>query len=122
MSWSEIEQWLPKEISNTLTRAEKTLFQAIEQGKEINFSTGDKVADALNNDNSWDDSRTLRSIVLRWLVTNKKIEKLLIQKGIRIIGAKVIDVLDLEALTLPFPLVFVSCTLREGINLKSVLQ
>lgn len=119
MSESEIEEWLPVELSNSLTRAERIILMGVKKEFEFNFKTGDEIADKLENDNLWGSSRELRSTFLRWFLKNKNIEPLLTQKGIKIIGAKITGILDFEALVLSFPIEIVDCALREGINLKS---
>ena len=98
MSESEIEEWLPVELSNSLTRAERIILRGVKKEFEFNFKTGDEIADKLENDNLWGSSRELRSIFLRWFLKNKNIEPLLTQKGIKIIGAKITGILDFEAL------------------------
>src|SRR5688572_27856859 len=87
----------------SLTAAEQILLASVVAGKEARC--GGPIA---GNDNlhaaTWDKSQTVRAEIIRWLCVDRKATCYIHPKGIHVTGAKIDGELDLQSVTIPFPL------------------
>jgi hypothetical protein len=57
--------------------------------------------------------------MIRWPCVNRSASSQIDPKGICIKSAQIDDQLDLEAVTIPFPLALIRCAIPDGVNLRS---
>ena len=101
-----------------LADADEILFDAVADGNWADYSEGgDK--DRPENANSWGERRTINANRIEWLCRDKKAKELVTDKGIQIIGAKIVGILDLSYAEIPFPLSFWECDFTKEIYLYS---
>lgn len=100
-----------------LSDSERLLLLQVIDGKVAGYtnSNGD-VNNQLNVDECLQDC-TIRADFIVWLCTNAEIPPLLHQKGITLIGAKILGMLDLRFVSIDFPLIFHQCVFTEAIKL-----
>jgi sRNA-binding regulator protein Hfq len=99
-----------------LTEADKILFAAVANGNWANYSEGedkDKPEDA----NSWPERRTINANRIEWLCSDRQAKELVTDKGISVIGARIVGAVDLSFREIPFPLFFYRCVFNENIYL-----
>jgi len=60
----------------------------------------------------------IRAEVIRWLCMDQSIIRYIDPKGLGIVCARIEGLLDLAHLKVPFPLVFVKCSIRGGVDLR----
>lgn len=101
-----------------LTIAEVKLLQAVVDGKEANFSSNENEFNDPANASHWDENRTLRASLLVWLCTDSIACTFLPHLGLNIVGAKIVETLDLRFASLGFPMVFRRCAFLEPIRLE----
>ena len=100
-----------------LTEADKILFAAVADGNLADYREGgdkDKPEDA----NSWPERRTINASRIEWLCRDRQAKELVTDKGIQVIGAKVVGTVDLGFAEVPFPLAFWGCVFNEMINIR----
>jgi hypothetical protein len=101
-----------------LTDAEKAFLHAIAVGEVArDNSQSQKETDPKHSD-TWGQSRTIRARVIRWLCVDRKAISHIDPKGIRIEAAKITGELDLNSVTVPFPLVLKRCAIPDGLQLE----
>jgi hypothetical protein len=101
-----------------LTDDENKLLHAVASGEVA--QCGDQAA-AQNDPQSsdtWGQPGTVDAKVIRWLCVDPEAVRHIDPKGIRLDAAKVSGQLDLDCVTVPFPLVLRGCTIRAGVNLQ----
>jgi len=101
-----------------LTDDENKLLHAVASGEVA--QCGDQAA-AQNDPQSsdtWGQPGTVDAKVIRWLCVDPEAVRHIDPKGIRLDAAKVSGQLDLNCVTVPFPLVLRGCTIRAGVNLQ----
>jgi hypothetical protein len=104
------------------TEAERALLRAVQEGKNADCRTSEALRtqeEDPSRANEWDDQRTIRAPLLRWLCVDRAAKECVDPYGIRISFAKLSGRLDLSYATLPFPLVCNSCWWPEGVDLTA---
>ncbi len=105
------------EMPHDLTEAEKHLIAQVAKGEFANYSSGDAENDKPANAAEWGPERTIRANLIRGLCIELA-KNSYNPKGIFVRGARIIGDLELDWLTLPFPLVFLACLFENGISLN----
>ena len=101
-----------------LTDSEQKLLRAVAAGEEADFSDEDEALNDLSTADEWSEERHLRASLLVWLCTDKAAGEYLTHRGMRIIGAQIVEgELDLQDACLEFPLSLHQCVLLEPIQL-----
>ena len=109
---------LARKKFDTLTEAEKKLFQAVVNGELADFSDSlDKNNDP-NGAEKWCDDRVLKADRIAWLCTDPEASAMVTHKGIRVKGARIDGELDLEYARISFPLYFEKSAFPGGIDLR----
>jgi hypothetical protein len=103
------------QVPDNLTQAETRLLIAAKEGEIADFTTGDPERDNPAGGADWEAERMIRAEVLRALCLGAWPEMNIGPKGIRIKGAHVTGVLDLETTTLGFPLRLTYCHISCGL-------
>jgi len=106
---------LPEKFKKDLTEAEKLLLQCAESGDIVDLSPGEEIDTAKYGE--WEHERTIRSEIITFLLTDKKVRDFISYKGIKIRGAKIEGKLNLSYADIPFPIVFNNCAFPDGIDL-----
>ena len=65
----------------------------------------------------WRASRQIRALLIRWLCVDHEALGLIDPKGIRVMGARIIGVLDLSLVTVPIPVALLNCRFTDLVNL-----
>ncbi|MFI5351662.1 MAG: hypothetical protein ACHQZS_01780 [Candidatus Binatales bacterium] len=94
-----------------LTAAESKLVAAAKEGGPANYTVA-RDPDGAN----WGPERTIRAEVIYTLATSKSLD--VHAKGVRVLGAKITGVLDLEGAEVPHPLSLENCFIAEPIILR----
>lgn len=98
-----------------LTKADEILFAAVANGNKADYMEGgDK--DNPENAYKWGKKRIIDANRIEWLCRDKKAKELVTDKGIQVIGAKIVGTIDLSFVDIPFPLLFQKCVFNETIN------
>jgi|SRR5882724_111342 len=100
-----------------LTEAEAKLLHAAATGDPADYRGPTDGENDPKHAETWDELRTIRARIIRWLCVDREAVKHIEPKGIRIEAAKIIDQLNFEAVTIPFPLALTRCAIQDGINL-----
>ena len=101
-----------------LTESEQKLLRAVAAGKKADFSDGNEALNDLSTADKWSAERHLRASLVVWLCADKAAGEYLTHRGIRIIGAQIIEgELDLQDAYLEFPLILNRCIFLEPIQL-----
>jgi hypothetical protein len=109
---------LARENFGQLTEAEEALFRAATTGCIADYRVGSEEADNLNNVGKWGNERTIRADRIRWLCAISKRDNLVGSAGVRVTGAKFIDELTLDYISVELPLSFSHCVFVGPISLK----
>jgi hypothetical protein len=102
-----------------LTDAERKLLHAVPAGEIADYHSPDAAENDPQRADTWDTSNTIRAKVIRWLCVNGKAIRHVDPRGIRINGVRINGQLDLEAVTIPFPLFLTDCVMHDGVVLES---
>jgi hypothetical protein len=108
---------LAAEAFPDLTDAEETLCRRVAAGKIADYPGPTLAQNDPQQVRDWGCERTIRAKVIRWLCVDREAITHVDPNGIRIDAAKIIDALHLEAVTIPFPLVFIRCAIADGVYL-----
>ncbi len=100
-----------------LTDAEKKLIAAAAVGVVADYSSQTTGENNPRKSATWGAPRTIRAQVIRWLCIDREGRNHIDPKGIRLDAARIDGQLDLEAVTIPFPLILTRCAIRDGMNL-----
>jgi len=65
----------------------------------------------------WSDERSVRAALIRWLGADRTAKELVDPHGLWIHAARIVDMLDLASVTVPFPLIFDNCLFASAIVL-----
>ncbi|GEM_PF-4649178 len=65
----------------------------------------------------WDHNRDIRAGVIRWLCVNREAKVLVDPSGISVIGARIIDFLNLNSAEIPFTLALKHCFFTDAVGL-----
>lgn len=99
------------------TETEQHLTAAAQKGEVADFRTEDAVRDDPAGGADWGPERTIRAESIIRLCMEADPYKPVHAKGIRIKGAKITGVLDLEAVALSYPLELSSCWFEKQVDL-----
>jgi hypothetical protein len=106
-----------------LTEAEKRLLRAAPVGELArggeNFKDGDPNNDPSQAEN-WDRERSVRAEIVRWLCVDREARIRVDPKGILLYAARIDGPLDLAFVTVPFPVNFWCCRVKDDANLMYV--
>ncbi len=105
-----------------LTICEQKLLKALPLGEYAVCGPNRDDRDPANDPSKADDwpepeTRQISAKLIRWLCVNKAALGLIDPKGIQIYGAKVPDPLDLDFISVPFPICFLHSFLSNGMSL-----
>jgi hypothetical protein len=104
-----------------LTAAEIKLLQAAGRGEYAHCSPNPDIRDPANDPRTaqnWGAERQIRADLVRWLCVHRSAKELVDPLGIQIYAAKILGVLDLSYVTVPFPLILHRCSLDGELNLR----
>jgi hypothetical protein len=101
---------------NTQTDLERRLREAIVTGQPVNLQSGDMEADAPARGGEWGAERTVDAALLANLLTQTDGRDR--PRALRLVGAAIVGVLDLEAAELACPMSLVSCWFEQPVNLS----
>src|SRR5258708_5418371 len=112
---------LVQQYFHDLTHAEKALVHAAPLGQLAVCGPSDDPCHPSNDPQCadlWGPDRSIRSDFLAWLCHNHEAKTLIHPKGLQILGALVVDALDISFTTIGFPLALARCRLRGELNLQ----
>jgi hypothetical protein len=109
---STVEELASQSFQN-LTEAELRLLASASTGKAAHCGAIDKAPNdpenAAGNAHNWGTSREIRADLIVWLCTDPAANKCVHSKGLTVVCAKILGVLDLSAIAVRFPLMFFQC-------------
>jgi hypothetical protein len=108
---------LPPQFKWDLTEAEKLILKKAPKGEGADCRKIDHKVYDVEKPEEWPEARTVRAKFLEWLLRDKEAQKLIHDKGVRIIGIKVANQLDLECIRLPFPVAIFYSRFEGGLIL-----
>jgi hypothetical protein len=108
---------LPEKFKKDLTEAEKLLLQCAESGDIVDLSPGEEI-DPIKYE-EWGRERTIRSEIITFLLTDKKVRDFISYKGIEIRSVKIEGEFNLRYAEIPFPIIFKNCAFPDGVNLNT---
>ncbi|SYZ72746.1 conserved hypothetical protein [Candidatus Zixiibacteriota bacterium] len=111
---------LAEEQFGALSHADEAFFIGISNEGLVNYQSEFSEENLLVNALKWDAGRVLSASRINWICKNAAAREFITHIGVCIIGARIEEKLDLEFLTLPFPLLFHQCFIKEDINLFSL--
>ncbi len=108
-----------------LSAAEQNVLRAVQSGEVAYCGPSDKADDTENDPSKaagWDAGRTIRARLIRWLCVDPEASKRVDPQGIQVHAARIGDPanekdLELYAISIPFPLVFVASSFQVPIRL-----
>lgn len=106
-----------------LSAAELKLLEVAPKGEFAVCGRSDDAADPANyprNADNWGKDRQIRSGLIRWICRDPTASDLVDPKGIQIIGARLVGVLDLSELHVPFRLALLHCRATEEMILRGI--
>lgn len=109
---------LPDELKSGLTKAEELLLQGLPTGQGLSCRTGKPQEDDPVNASKWGEGRTIRGEFLKWLCTNQEITSYIHQRGIGIVGMRIIGGLNLIGEVVTCRLTFVLCAFPDGVDME----
>jgi hypothetical protein len=101
-----------------LAEPEQRVVLAASTGKLVDLQAGDAHLDDPSQAERWDATRTVRADLLTELLTGRRQPQAGPVRAVKLRGARIIGVLDLEAAKLACPLLLEGCSVDEPINLK----
>lgn len=111
---------LARHYFEDMTAAEIELVRASSRGELAVCGVSDDLGDPANdpdNANGWGNERHVRADLIEWLCLDRRASPLIHPKGIKLLGAKITDAIDLSFVTIGFPLVLARCRLLKELNL-----
>jgi hypothetical protein len=109
---------LAQTASFDLSDPESKLLWAVSKGEDADYKANDEALNDSARSSEWNENRTLRATLIRWLCTDSEACKFLTHSGLSVQGAKIIETLDLRDANLAIPLVFRGCVFAEAIRLE----
>ena len=100
-----------------LSDCERNLLQSAPFGEYANCQSYDDKENDPSKGDQWPESRQIRAKLIRWLCVDEAARKLIDPKGIEIYGAKVVDPLDLDFISVPFLIAMVKSRILSPISL-----
>ena len=101
-----------------LTEPERLLVLAASNGELVDLRTGEAHLDRPSQGGTWDAARTVRAGLLTELLTGRRQAEAGPVRAVKLRGARIIGVLDLEATRLACPLLLDGCFVDQAVNLK----
>jgi hypothetical protein len=101
-----------------LTKPERQLVFAASIGELVDMRTGDAHLDHPSQAEKWDAARTVRADLLTELLTGRRQPGTGPVRAVKLAGARITGVLDLEAARLACPLLLDGCSVDRPISLK----
>lgn len=121
---AELLQMARKEFgqSRAWTRAEHKMLAAVttENVAYCGPSPSDHEGNNPEHALQWSHERDIDAKLIRWLCADRRAHELVDPKGIQVYGAKISGKLNLEFLTVPFPLQLEHCAVADGASLYSL--
>jgi len=105
------------------TPAETKLLQSAPLGQFAVCGSSANDLDPTNNPanaDTWEKDRRVRTDLIRWLCVNPRAKALIDPKGIQLYGAKLLGVLDLSEIRVPFRIALCKCRATEEILLRAI--
>lgn len=107
-----------------LSAAEERAVQAASDGtiadcRDLGESSDPEKADGTPEtpDEKWPEARNVRAKLIRWLCVDREARELVDQRGVWIVGARIIGEIDLSLINVLFSLFLGSCRLEQSLNL-----
>src|SRR5580704_15007049 len=100
-----------------LTQPERQLVLAASNGELVDLRAGDAHLDHPSQAGRWEAARTVRADLLTELLTGRRQSETGAVRAVKLAGARITGVLDLEAARLACPLLLDGCSVDEPINL-----
>ncbi len=97
--------------------AERELLRQVIKGEDANYTADDDTLNDPGNTSEWNETRTLRASLIVWLCTDIEARPFLTHRGLRIVGAKIEGALNLQFVSIDFPMVFRRCAFTKPIGL-----
>ena len=102
-----------------LRKAEEKLFRSFADGEVAKYSEKSEKNNDPSDAKDWDkNNRVIRAECIVWLCIATEALAMVTRIGIWIQGARIDGVLDLSDVRISFPLKFIRCAFRRGINLR----
>jgi hypothetical protein len=111
-------QQLAAERFDRLTAAELKLLEAVTTGRSAKCGSANDEENDPNNASSWEEDRTIRSSIVKWLCRNKDALAFNDLRQIAVRGARFKGELDLAGTSLGFSLSLLRCAVPDGITLS----
>jgi len=108
---NEIPQWLPP-----LTEAERRLWDAFPYGDTVEYLSGAAELDDPARSAEWDDSRTIRAVVIAALALGARKPVPGRTAGVRIVGARVVGQIELRHGRIDAPLTLRRCRIEDTLR------
>jgi sRNA-binding regulator protein Hfq len=109
---------LARQKFGQLSDADEKLFRAVAQHEKANFKPDTEELNQPKNWEQWEPQRILKADRLVWLLTAPEVATFLSFRGLRITGAKIEGILNLEFATISIPLIIEACVFIEMLNLE----
>jgi hypothetical protein len=111
---------------HALTRAERAMLEFAQVGNvdrghfavAVPSSNPDDSSNDPAHASEWGRDREIRGSLIRWLCVDPDAVKMIDPKGIRILGGRIVETLDLSNVRVPFGLTLRRCLIPEPMNLS----
>jgi hypothetical protein len=121
-SKADLLERMAREKFGNLSRAELLLVRSAPQ-RELDWAGPRDDPDDPSNDplhaQSWGPQRTIRAPLLAWLSSDPAATPLVHPSGAGIKAARIVGLLDLSYLTVPFPLTLIRCAIADGVDISN---
>ena len=107
---------LARQRFEDLTAAELALVRAAPKGELAVCGVSDDLSHSTNDPSKadqWGNERNVRADLIAWLCLDRRAANLIHPQGIKLLGAKISDAVDLSFINIGFPLVLARCRLRD---------
>src|SRR5450631_2361616 len=105
---------LARQEFGELSDAEMRVLRAAGSGICTTCQTAEgELADKPEHADTWGKDREVRAALVRWLCVFPEASKDVAPRGIQVRGANIQGLLDLSAVTVSFPIVFIQCHLDQ---------
>jgi hypothetical protein len=108
----------PATSGDDLNDTERALLESAATGKPVDLTVGDPDVDNPANAANWDDGRSIRANFLADLLTGDRTPSTGRLRSIKLRGARITGLLDLEARKLLCPLLLLACHFDEPIKME----
>lgn len=110
-------QQLATDQFGPLTDAEFKLLEAVTKGRSAKCGSANDEENDPNNAAAWEDDRTIRSSIVKWLCRDKDALACNDLRQIAVRQARFVGELDLSGSSLGFSLSFLNCAIPDGFSL-----